>query len=131
MSETYVKQSECIGEPKFYIIYKKVFKKAHQADKAMAWVLMRDYGNNEADLMMVYSHEKGGYAFELMEYMKTIFHTIRTEWEASTKEGREFCGKCGFEREADLLVYRGNKAEFDKLIPKIDMEEQDAVEKGE
>jgi len=119
MGKCYVKQSECIGEPKFFTIYEKLFKKNNNADQARAWVLMRDYGNDEADLMHVYAGKKGGYAFELMEYMKTIYHTIRTEWYGSTKDGREFCGRCGFEREGDLLVYRGDKKAFEGISVEV------------
>ena len=111
MNNYYSKMELCVGEPTFYKLYKKMFDKPHEADQCVAWCLMRLYkledDQNSADMMMIYSNEVGhGLGLELLNRIKNDFVVIRTQWDASTKQGREVCLKAGFVREKDLLVYR-------------------------
>jgi len=43
MGGFYLKESHCLGYPRFYKLYQKLFKKPKESDKCVAWALMREY----------------------------------------------------------------------------------------
>ena len=117
MNSLYMKETDCVGLPRFYKLYRKVFDKTNTADPCVAWALMSiyypkpesDFYNN-ADLMYIYCHEPGsGYGLELLKRIQQIFPVIRTSWSGSTKWGRELCLKAGFVKEDDILTWRKEK----------------------
>lgn len=128
MNGLYVKQENCVGNPIFYKLYRKLFRHSNEIDPCVSWALMREYATkgglseegfplpiySEADLMMIYTHEKGqGLGLELLKRLQDRYLIIRTSWSGSTKEGRELCLKAGFVREGDLLIWRKNEKHED------------------
>ena len=43
MNNFYLKEEKCIGHPRFFKLYKKLFKKSKETDTCIAWALMREY----------------------------------------------------------------------------------------
>ncbi len=117
MNGFYVKDAVCAGEPVFKKLYHKLFEHQNEADPCVAWALMREYLlkddiNMEADLMYIYTDVHGeGLGLELLNRIKDCYVAIRTQWSASTKQGRELCLKAGFVRDGDILIYKREVAD--------------------
>ena len=123
MNNVYLKEEDCLGLPRFYKLYRKIFEHNNNADPCVAWALMRIYYPKpesdlymNADLMYIYTHEPGsGYGLELLQRIQQIFPVIRTSVSGSTKRGSKLCLKAGFVKEEDILIWRKEK---DNAIPK-------------
>lgn len=70
MKNLYLKESDCIGHPRFYKLYQKMFKKSKESDRCVAFALMREYSKwakmqaiyqNCIDLQIKVPQEVGDY----------------------------------------------------------------------
>jgi hypothetical protein len=118
MNNFYLKEQNCVGYPRFYKLYQKLFKKIKPSDKCVAWALMREY-SKWAKMQCIYENciDMGIRPPETVNDFiernpfgpKDEAAVMRTSWDGSTVGGRALCQKAGFERTDNLLEWRKEK----------------------